>query len=143
MINVQYLYDRLSVKFFLVGHCSIVDKSSAYDAKGPVWRKKIYLCHCVLICSVKRIIKAPTLKKSEKFLPIHISTMAPKTIRIVWIKSVQITADSPPTMQKEPARTNKIRMERYNPVVRHFHKSSFKYSQFHILHAWYSIVTCK
>ena len=45
---------------WVVGHRSIVDKSSAYGAKVPgfktQWRKKIYLCHCVFICSVKRIV---------------------------------------------------------------------------------------
>ena len=43
-----------------VGHRNIVDKSSAYGAKRPgvktQWRKKIYWCQCVFICSVKRII---------------------------------------------------------------------------------------
>ena len=41
-----------------VWHRSIVDKSSAYGAKGPgfktQWRKKIYLRHCVFIWSVKK-----------------------------------------------------------------------------------------
>ena len=59
-----------------VGHRSIVDKSSACGAKGPgfhtQWRKKIYLCHCVLICSVKMIVInnrariGANLKKKEK-----------------------------------------------------------------------------
>ena len=43
-----------------VGHSSIVDKSSAYSAKGPgfktQWRMKIYLCLCVFI-SRKRFDK--------------------------------------------------------------------------------------
>ena len=59
-----------------VGHRSIVDKSSAYSAKGPgfktQWGKKIYLCHCVFICSVEKIVinkRAPigaNLKKNKK-----------------------------------------------------------------------------
>ena len=51
--------DLLMVTYltYPLGHWSIVDKSSACNAKGPRfktrWRKKIYLCHCVFKCSVK------------------------------------------------------------------------------------------
>ena len=42
-----------------MGHRIIVDKSSAYGAKGPGfktrWRMKIYLSNCVFICSEKEL----------------------------------------------------------------------------------------
>ena len=61
LITKSYkLFFRILICYQVVGHRSIVEKSSAYGAKGPgfktQWRKKIYLCHCVFICSVKRIV---------------------------------------------------------------------------------------
>ena len=56
-----------SNKMWHVGHRCIVDKSSAYVAKGPgfknQWRKKTYSWICVFLCSVKRII----INKSAPF----------------------------------------------------------------------------
>ena len=39
----------------------------------------------------------------------------PITIKMVCTKSVQITADSPPAMQKNPAIANKTKIDKYNP----------------------------
>jgi hypothetical protein len=42
-------------------------------------------------------------------------TMAPRTIKMVWMKSVHMTAERPPVMQKVAANTSKINMEMYKP----------------------------
>ena len=39
----------------------------------------------------------------------------PITIKMVCTKSVQITAESPPAMQKNPAIANKTKIDKYNP----------------------------
>jgi len=48
-------------------------------------------------------------------LPMIMRTMAPRTIKMVWMKSVHMTAERPPVMQKVAARTSKIKMEKYKP----------------------------
>ncbi len=43
-------------------------------------------------------------------------TSAPMTMRMAWMKSVQMTAESPPKMVKKAARASRMRMEVYRPL---------------------------
>ena len=45
-------------------------------------------------------------------LPRIVSTTAPMIIRMVWMKSVQMTAVRPPAMVKRQAMARRIRMDR-------------------------------
>ena len=41
-------------------------------------------------------------------------TSAPMTMRMAWMKSVQMTAESPPKMVKKAARASRMRMDVYS-----------------------------
>ena len=41
-----------------------------------------------------------------------IKTKAPRTMRMAWIKSVQMTADRPPKMVKKAAKARRMRIDR-------------------------------
>ena len=81
---------------FGVGHCSIVDKSSAYGAKGPWfktwWRKKIYLCHCVFICSVKKIV----IKNKQGNCHIKLNVKLPALKSLTGCLHIFVTASNIP-----------------------------------------------
>ncbi len=63
----------------------------------------------------KSVRKGKEKKTGNELLLVNMSTSAPMTMRMAWMKSVQMTAESPPKMVKKAARASRMRMEVYRP----------------------------